>query len=351
MANRNFSINIVFLSLFFLGSSLFAYEGRILKRSMEGPDVAEIQKTLNMLGYEVAVDGCFGLETENAVRSFQRDSVLKVDGILGSETIKAIRSFGMNQLHQLRRGESLSVLALRYGSTVVDIMKANDLTGDVIYIGQELVIPFTRVKREGGRGGFERRQVSREESIEIPALITYKVKQGDSAYLIAKRFNITVSAIKAVNNLKDPARLLAGQRILIPKATEEALVPVFSWPAQGLISSGYGWRMHPIFKNRQFHGGIDIAVPTGTNVRAAAPGRVIQAKDMGGFGLGVVIDHGNQVTTWYGHNSKLLVKRGELITSGQIIAKTGNTGVSTGPHLDFRIKVNGKTVNPLHWLP
>ena len=72
---------------------------------------------------------------------------------------------------------------------------------------------------------------------------------------------------------------------------------------------------------------------------------------MGGFGLGVVIDHGGGVTTWYGHNSRLLVKKGDKVVRGQAIANSGNTGVSTGPHLDFRIKINGNTVNPLLWLP
>jgi murein DD-endopeptidase MepM/ murein hydrolase activator NlpD len=77
---------------------------------------------------------------------------------------------------------------------------------------------------------------------------------------------------------------------------------------------------------------------------------VIKAENMGGFGLGVVLDHGHGVTTWYGHNSKLLVKVGERVVRGQLIAQSGSTGVSTGPHLDFRIKVNGNTVNPAHWL-
>jgi murein DD-endopeptidase MepM/ murein hydrolase activator NlpD len=128
-------------------------------------------------------------------------------------------------------------------------------------------------------------------------------------------------------------------------------MPRFVWPVRGRISSPYGWRVHPVYKNRQFHGGIDIVAPVGTSVRAAAAGKVIRSGYMGAFGYGVVIDHGRGVTTWYGHNSRLSVKVGEKVKQGQVIARSGNSGITTGPHVDFRIKVDGDTVNPIKWLP
>lgn len=331
-----------------LASGLWASEGRVLQRSMRGADVVELQKTLNTLGYQVTADGYFGAVTENAVRAFQQESGIPADGIVGSETLQTMRAAGQNQVHKVLRGDCLSALALRYGSTVEAIMDANDMTDDMVYIGQKLVIPSV-VKRDQKDQSVGKRPAT-EEKRTVAAMMTYRVQNGESVYTIARKFRTTQQAIVEANNLKSPSSIRIGQSLLIPAAGVQTKTRRFRWPVKGPISSGYGWRTHPVYKNRQFHGGIDIAVPTGTIVRATAAGRVIQAKSMGGFGLGVVIDHGNGVTSWYGHNSVLLTKAGEKVVRGQTIAKSGNTGVSTGPHLDFRIKVNGNTVNPRNWL-
>ena len=337
--------------LLFTVLSAQAFEGRVLQRSMQGADVVEIQKALKSLGYNVNADGHFGAQTENAVRTFQQESGIPADGIIGPETLQAMRSAGKNRTHQVRRGDSLSQLAINYSSTIEDIMDANDMTDDTIYIGQKLVIPPATTKKGNNQNeDMGKRQASESGSKAAPAMMTYKVQPGESAYIIAKKFNTTVLALQAVNNLKNPSLLRIGQSILIPPPGHRTLKRSFRWPVKGPISSGYGWRTHPVYKNRQFHGGIDIAVPTGTFIRAAAAGKVTMAKNMGGFGLGIVIDHGGGITTWYGHKSVLLAKAGEKVVYGQIIAKSGNTGVSTGPHLDFRIKVNGNTVNPMEWL-
>lgn len=317
---------------------------------MKGTDVAELQKILNSLEYKVAVDGYFGEATENAVRNFQQESGIPADGIVGPETLQMMRATGRNQIHKVRRGDCLSELAIRYGSTVEDIMDANDLTDDTVYIGQKLVIPPAATKGKTPKDDRIGKRQATEEKKETAAMMTYRVQYGENASVIAKKFHTTVRAITEANNLKNPSRLRAGQSLLIPSVGGRATTQRFRWPVKGPISSGYGWRTHPIYKNRQFHAGIDIAVPTGTIVRATAAGKVIRAESMGGFGLGVVIDHGKGITSWYGHNSVLLTKAGEKVVRGQIIAKSGSTGVSTGPHLDFRIKVNGSTVNPEKWL-
>lgn len=340
-----------------VSASVSAYEGRILARNMNGSDVQEVQKMLESLGYDIEVDGKFGVRTENAVRTFQQDNGIIADGIVGPETLKVLRALGYNQVHRVKRGESLSKIAVLYGTSVSSIMDANDLTDDTIYVGQKLIIPGSSrtnaAQASSPQGGDavakkEQKPISQGGS---PAMMTYQVQPGESTYVIAKKFNTTITAIAEANGLKDPSKLRAGQKLLIPNVSGKAVTEAFRWPVQGRITSGYGWRVHPIYKNRQFHGGIDIAVPTGTIVRAAASGKVIRAGDMAGFGLGVVIDHGNGVTTWYGHNSRILVKVGQEVVRGQAIANSGSTGVSTGPHVDFRIKVNGNTVNPLYWLP
>lgn len=125
----------------------------------------------------------------------------------------------------------------------------------------------------------------------------------------------------------------------------------FVWPVNGRITSPYGWRVHPILKERRFHSGLDIAVPTGTPVRAAAGGNVILAGWINGYGHTVVIDHGGGLSTLYGHNSKLNTAAGKSVMQGDIISKAGSTGVSTGPHVHFEVRINGTADDPMKRLP
>ncbi|MHB9038980.1 MAG: murein hydrolase activator EnvC family protein [Armatimonadota bacterium] len=119
-----------------------------------------------------------------------------------------------------------------------------------------------------------------------------------------------------------------------------------SMPCGGRITSGFGYRVHPITGVYKLHTGVDIGVRSGTSICAAANGEVILSGWMGAYGYAVVIDHGGGVSTLYGHNSRLLVRTGQQVSRGQIIAKSGSTGYSTGPHCHFEKRVNGTPVNP-----
>jgi murein DD-endopeptidase MepM/ murein hydrolase activator NlpD len=116
------------------------------------------------------------------------------------------------------------------------------------------------------------------------------------------------------------------------------------WPVSGPITSGFGTRWG------RMHEGIDIAVPSGTPVHAAASGTVIYAAWMTGYGNLVVLDHGNGLATAYAHNSSLLVTVGQHVSQGQTISLSGSTGHSTGPHVHFEVRVNGVAVDPLGYL-
>lgn len=116
------------------------------------------------------------------------------------------------------------------------------------------------------------------------------------------------------------------------------------WPLNGPITSSFGPRWG------RMHEGIDISVGTGTSVVAAASGTVLVAGWSGGYGVLVVIDHGNGLATAYAHNSNATVSPGQTVTQGQLIAYSGNTGHSTGPHLHFEVRVNGSAVDPLGYL-
>jgi len=120
-----------------------------------------------------------------------------------------------------------------------------------------------------------------------------------------------------------------------------------SWPLSGPITSPFGLRANPFGGGRMdFHPGIDIAAPMGATIAAAAPGRVIYAGWYGGYGNAVIIDHGSSVATLYGHCSQLFVAVGQDVQRGQAIGAVGSTGMSTGPHLHFEVRVNGKPTDP-----
>ncbi len=118
-------------------------------------------------------------------------------------------------------------------------------------------------------------------------------------------------------------------------------------PVPGRVGSGFGMRRHPISGVNKMHNGVDIAGRTGDPIRAAAPGRVIFAGWRGGYGNCVIIDHGGGLSTLYAHASKLYVSQGQSVTQGKTIAAVGSTGYSTGPHLHWEVRMNGRPVNPL----
>ncbi|MDO5302224.1 MAG: peptidoglycan DD-metalloendopeptidase family protein [Tissierellia bacterium] len=124
------------------------------------------------------------------------------------------------------------------------------------------------------------------------------------------------------------------------------------WPVPGhsRVSSPYGYRIHPILKVRKFHSGIDIPAPSGTPIAAADDGVVIASSNMRGYGNCVMVDHGDGKVTVYAHASSRAVQTGQKVVAGQTIAYVGSTGMSTGPHLHFEVRVGGSTTNPLNYL-
>ena len=125
----------------------------------------------------------------------------------------------------------------------------------------------------------------------------------------------------------------------------------FQWPSPGYytVTSPYGYRIHPIFKTQKLHRGIDIAVPSGSAIVAAADGVVIKSTYNSSYGYYVSINHGGGLVTLYAHNSSLAVSVGQSVKRGQRIATSGNTGNSTGPHLHYEVMLNGQTTNPMNY--
>lgn len=122
------------------------------------------------------------------------------------------------------------------------------------------------------------------------------------------------------------------------------------WPVRGAVNSNYGTRLSPWTKAPEFHAGLDIRAEKGTVVRAPAAGTVTFAGTQPDYGITVIIDHGQDIRSVYGHLSRLVVKQGDRIERGATIALTGNTGRSSGPHLHYEILVKGQPVNPRAYL-
>lgn len=218
-----------------------------------------------------------------------------------------------------------------------------------------------------------------------PAACTHTVRSGESISRIAVRHGISRAALINANRLLDPHALRSGQRLIVPDCRAPAgrittgetpgtqpgadgvlvkrvgprriltsLVltePDFhgnglalSWPAEGPVISTFGRRA------RSWHAGIDIKAETGSEIRAAAPGTVLYSGWIRAYGQVVKIQHENGFITLYAHNEKNLVEVGEDVETGQLIATVGRTGHTTGPHLHFEVRRDGKAYNPLHLL-
>ncbi len=126
-----------------------------------------------------------------------------------------------------------------------------------------------------------------------------------------------------------------------PQGTGQLMMPV-----NGPVTSPFGWRVHPIYGTSRLHAGIDFGVATGTTVYAADRGTVIFAGWYGGYGVTVIVNHGGGVTTLYAHNSQILVGEGQTVERGTPVAASGSTGLSTGPHVHFEVRINGQPVDP-----
>lgn len=122
------------------------------------------------------------------------------------------------------------------------------------------------------------------------------------------------------------------------------------WPAVGRITDNFGYRKDPFTRRTKYHEGIDIGSDYGSSIKAAAAGTVTFAQYTGGTGRTVIISHGRGISTVYGHASKILVKVGQTVKKGDVIAKVGSSGRSTGPHLHFQVMLYGTPVDPLQYL-
>jgi murein DD-endopeptidase MepM/ murein hydrolase activator NlpD len=145
-------------------------------------------------------------------------------------------------------------------------------------------------------------------------------------------------------------RSVSEIRSYIAEQKDIHLATPVGWPVAGTLSSPYGYRNHPVHEERKFHTGVDISVPSGSDVKATASGIVSFAGWTENSGIVVVAEHGHGFSSAYAHNRKALVRVGQRIARGEVIAQSGSTGVSTGPHVHYEIWRNGRPADPAGFL-
>ncbi len=169
-------------------------------------------------------------------------------------------------------------------------------------------------------------------------------------YSDLETFNTQRKILEMKAILKEKEEALAYIEKEINRRKSILAVTPSRWPTFGIITSGYGWRIHPIFRRKHFHEGIDIVSFWGTPVYATADGFVVFTGWKSGYGKTIEISHGRGISTLYAHLSSIKVQSGTYVKKGQLIGLVGSTGTSIGPHLHYEVRRNGIAVNPLPYL-
>ena len=270
---------------------------------------------------------------------------------VAAETADAVTGTNDDKLsYTVAKGDSLLKIAHHFNTTVAQIQEENSLNGTMLKVGQQLKVnPNKKLYRV----------VKTETAVpeKGATIVNHKVASGESLSLIARKYKTTISAIVSENDMTNTV-VSAGQTLKVPaqanykitQGTSKAVRASWKMPVRGRLSDKYGWRKHPVYRKRLFHAGIDVAAPKGAPIAAAQNGKVIYAGRRAGYGNLVIISHSNGFSTRYAHCSSILVKKGQNVKAGQLVAKVGATGVATGNHLHFEIRKNGKTQNPLTYL-
>ncbi len=198
--------------------------------------------------------------------------------------------------------------------------------------------PIPETVWNGGTGGNKKYKELLNKNLNYEDLILAKLKQVDE--LKRKMYMQTKSYDKIMALAKDKDQMLSHIPSIQPVSNKQMT----------RIASGFGMRLHPIFKTWRMHAGIDFSAPSGTPIYATGDAQVSRVGYFGGYGNQVTLDHGYGYKTSYAHMRSYIVKNGQKVKRGQLIGYVGNTGASTGPHVHYEVVKNGKKVNPIYYI-
>ena len=213
-----------------------------------------------------------------------------------------------------------------------DIQERDNTIYRVIFEAEPIPVSI----REAGYGGVDRYNKLRDYyNADLIVDVTKKVDQlSKQLYVQSKSYDEVWQLVK------NKANMLSSIPAIQPVSNKDMT----------RVASGYGWRIHPIYKTEKLHTGMDFTAPVGTEIYATGNGTVVKVeKDGRGYGNNVIINHGYGYQTVYGHMSKFSVRPGQKVKRGDLIGSVGNTGTSTGPHLHYEVHKNGNPVNPVNF--
>lgn len=265
-----------------------------------------------------------------------------------------------NRIRQIYQGQRLRIIEI--------LLKTPNLTDllDVLYY-QKLLVAQDKNLLE--RLSAQSREIKSfkdrlaEQKIKIAGIVSDIEKQkrqiakehSAQSGLVTKLRTERASYEQAERQLENESQQLISEinRLVGQDNFSGSFIPgkgIFAYPVRGRLTSPFGLRRHPLFKVVSFHSGVDLAAPYGTAIKASDSGRVIFNGWYGGYGKVVIVDHGMDYSTLYAHLSRTSVSRGKSINQGDTVGYEGQTGYSTGPHLHFEVRKNGRPQNPLNYL-
>jgi len=266
-------------------------------------------------------------------------------------------------------GDTVYAISRRTGASPQSIIALNNLPPPyALSVGQTIRVPASAVPPSHAAIT----QPAQARAVSAPLETAHVVQPGETLYSISRSTGSDLGQIAAANNLRAPYTISVGQTLRIPGASapaarREAFAPqasdgvadiartvsyqappprtsnMFDWPVQGAIIGSYGLSV-----SGKRNDGVNIAAPVGTPVRAAADGEVVyRGSELDGYGNLILIKHEDGFVTAYAHNDAMLVKKGDRVRQGQVIAKVGQTGSASEPQLHFEIRQNLKSVDPV----
>ena len=331
---------------------------------LEAGVVAQMNQMFAELEQEEALDfDDFALGIENM--GFDKEIEI-VESYLPPEQISSVEDAvaalieeqEVQQIYKVKSGDTLSEISIEVNISMDDIIAMNDSLEDensMLHIDQELIITVPEPELS-----VTRKEVNYYEEV-YNAEIVYV--DNDSWYTTQTKvlqepsagFRKVIAREQYVGDKQVERSILLEEVVMeaVPKIVERGtkIPPTYIKPINGgRLTSKFGPRKAPTKGASTYHKGVDWAIASGSSVYASSGGTVTKAGWGSGYGYVVYIDHGNGTETRYAHLSKVLVSKGQKVKQGERIAKSGNTGVSTGPHLHFEIIMNGSRVNPLKYI-